>query len=98
MKRFFLIPLAALALLVPTLAAASDGPRLVYRPELRTLVPVVQTEAKPTAPPSQLTPAEVINVHQAMAAGQRANPRTSNLTAHCDRLVVEARAALPKNF
>lgn len=97
MKRFFLITVAAFALLTPTLASASDGPRLVYRPELRAFVPVVQTQAKPTAPASTLTPAQTIGRHEAMAAGIRANTRGTS-TAHCDRLVAEARAAAVKRF
>lgn len=98
MKRFFLITVAAVALLTPALASASDGPRLVYRPELRAFVPVAQTQTKPAAPPSTLTPVQTIGRHEAMAAGIRANARGHNTAAtHCDRLIAEARAAVKKS-
>jgi len=99
MKRFLSVVIATLALLVPTVAAASDAPRLVYRPELRAYVPVAEKTAKPAAPAITLTPAEIIARHQPMAAGLRAKPRGNiAATAHCDRLIAEARAAAKKSF
>jgi len=90
MKRFFLVALAAFALLTPNFAAAQDALRLVYRPELRAFVPAPQ-QAKPAAPVSTLTPAETIARHQAMVRGHRVNPNGHvAMTAHCDQLVKQA--------
>ena len=95
MKRFFLVAIAAFALLIPNVAAA-QGVRLVYRPELRAFVPVPE-QAKPTAPAATLTPAETIARHEAMARGHRVNPNGHvAMTAHCDRMVTQATEAALK--
>jgi len=100
MKRFFFVAVAALALLVPTLAFAQVT--TVYIPGAHPRVVVVRPEkatpavAAETAP---LTPAEVIARHEPMAAAQRVKPHVNySAVAHCEREVAEARATLRKNF
>ena len=104
MKRLFLVMLAAAALLLPTLASA-QGVTLVYRHELRGMVPApapaAPTEMKvvETVAP---TPAEIIARHEAMAVGLRANANARGGAAvaadHCDRLIAAARETIRKSF
>ena len=100
MKRFLFVPIAAFALLVPTLTFAQV--KTVYIPGAHPRVVVVQPEkeartAKVEKAP--LTPAEVIARHEPMANGYRSATRVNySAVAHCDRLVAEARAELRKNF
>ena len=96
MKRFSLIVIAAFALLVPTLASAQSGTKMVYRPDLRTMLPTPEQAAAAT---SQVTPSpqEVIKRHEAMARGYRLHPSGRGMAtpaAHCDKLVRDARAEL----
>lgn len=100
MKRFFFVAIAALALLVPTLAFAQV--ETVYIPGAHPRVVVVQPEnATPAAKVEKapLTPAETIALHQPMANSYRNATRVNySAVAHCERLVAEAQAALRKNF
>jgi hypothetical protein len=92
MKRFFFVALAAAALFVPSLAAASDGVRLVYRPELRAMVPMPQAAGAATAA-APLTAEQVVARHAAMARGHRLNTRAdAAAVAHCDRAIAQAQA------
>ena len=101
MKRFFLVTVAAFALLVPTLTFA-QGVKTVYRPEVHGTVivvppapatPVVRAEKVP------LTPANVIALHQPMANGYRtANRVNYSAVAHCERALATARTDLRRNF
>ena len=93
MKRITRIAIATFALLVPTIAAAQTPLKMVYRPELRAMVPVKPT---PTGNPIVRSRREEIARHEAMAAGYRlaANHNgTGNAAVHCDRLIAELRAA-----
>ena len=91
MKRIVLVALAALMLLVPTFAAAAPQ-QLVYRPELRAMVPVPVAGISATTVKS---PVELIAEHQAMAAGYALNPRGGTAAAdHCNRIVKQAQEAL----
>jgi hypothetical protein len=94
MKRILVIAITAGALLIPNFASA-QGVSVIYRHELRSFV-VVPAAKTPKAVASAPTPAEIIARHEAMAAGLRANPRSSigQAAVHCDRLVAEARQAL----
>jgi hypothetical protein len=104
MKRLLLVVLAAAALLLPTLAFA-QGVTLVYRHELRGMVPVpaphapTDTRVVETVPS---TPAEIIVRHEAMAVGLRANANARGGAAvaadHCDRLIAAARETIRKSF
>jgi hypothetical protein len=95
MKRFFIVAIAALALLVPALTFAQVT--TVYIPGAHPRVVVVQPQNVTPAP--ALTPAQVIAHHEPMAAAQRGSTRVNYpAVAHCDRLVAEARAALRKSF
>jgi hypothetical protein len=101
MKRLLLVVLAAAALLLPTLAFA-QGVTLVYRHELRGMVPVpaphapTDTRVVETVPS---TPAEIIVRHEAMAVGLRANANARAVAAdHCDRLIAAARETIRKSF
>lgn len=89
MKRVSSIAVALFALLIPALASAQPHYKMVYRPELRTmvLVPVPST----TVPITESRD-EMIARHRAMAAGYRLNPNQralANPADHCDRLVAE---------
>jgi len=107
MKRFFFVSLAALALLVPTIASA-QGVTLVYRPELHGMVTVPAPAARATltrqTPIQVTTPREVMARHEAMAVGFRANGSANsgllNTVAidHCERLIAAARAPLRESF
>jgi acyl-CoA hydrolase len=100
MKRFFVVTIAACALLVPTLTLAQV--RTVYIPGAHPRVVVVQPDNEtPTAKVEKapLTPAQVIARHEPMANGHRtANRVNHSAVAHCDRLVAQARAELRKGF
>ena len=101
MKRFFLVTLAAFALLVPTLTFA-QGVKTVYRPEVHgTIIVVPQAPAIPVAKVAKapLTPAGVITLHQPMANSYRvANRVNYSAVAHCERAVAKARTELRRNF
>jgi hypothetical protein len=88
MKSFSRFAVALFALLVPALASAQGQYKLVYRPELRTVVLVPnRTES---APPVSEPRADMIARHKAMAAAYRLNPSSRTLASpadHCDRLV-----------
>src|SRR5688500_1949117 len=100
MKRFFVVTIAAFALLVPTLTFAQVT--TVYIPGAHPRVVVVPpTQDRPAAKVEKapLTPVQVIALHEPMAAAYRGGARVNySAVAHCDRLVAEARAALRKNF
>jgi hypothetical protein len=89
MKRFVPATLAAIALLVPTLASA-QGFQFVYRPELRGIVAVARPSAEPGTPAVARSAAEEIARHEAMANAYRGT-RIAQAAVHCDRLVAEAR-------
>jgi hypothetical protein len=92
MKRFTRIAVATFALLVPTFAAAQNPVKMVYRPELRTMVPV---KAVVAGNPILRSRREEIARHEAMAAGYKvaANHNgVGNFAVHCDRLIAELRA------
>ena len=101
MKCFFFVPVAAFALLAPTLTFA-QGVKTVYRPEVHGTIVVVPEE--PAAPDvkvakAPLTPTQVIALHQPMVNGYRIATRVNySAVDHCDRLVAQARAELHKNF
>jgi hypothetical protein len=99
MKRFFFAAIAALALLVPTLAFAQV--KTVYIPGAHPRVVVVQPESETAPAKSQkmtLKPTEVIAIHTPMAAAQRANTRVNySAVAHCDNFIAAARAELSRN-
>jgi hypothetical protein len=91
MKRITRIAIATFALLIPTIAAAQTPIKMVYRPELRAMVPVKTTAGAPIVRSLR----EEIARHEAMAAGYRiaANHNgTGNAAVHCDRLIAELRA------
>jgi hypothetical protein len=74
----------------------STGTKLVYRPELRTMVPTPE-QAAPTVSTVTPAPQDVIARHEAMARGYRAHPAgrgVATAAAHCDKLVKDARAEL----
>jgi hypothetical protein len=100
MKRFFFIGVAATAMLVPALTCAQV--ETVYIPGAHPRVVVVQPRSEAPAAKLEkplLTPAQIIALHEPMAAAQRGNPRVNySAVDHCDRLVAEARAALRRNF
>jgi len=92
MKRITRIAIATFALLIPTVAAAQTPIKMVYRPELRAMVPV---KTVPTGTPIARSLREEIARHEAMAAGYRvvANHNgAGNAAVHCDRLIAELRA------
>lgn len=104
MKRFFLVTIAVLALLVPTIAGA-QGVKTVYRPELHgTIVVVPDAAAQPVARAVALTPIEIITRHEAMLVGRRAGANARGGAAafaavdHCERVIAEAKNALRRNF
>lgn len=101
MKAFSSVALAALMLLVPTLASA-QGVTMVYRPELRGMVAVPAPQSPALVEATPPTPAQVIARHQAMAVGLRANANTRGGAAlaadHCDRLIAAARDTVRKSF
>ena len=80
MKRFVLLTVAALALLVPTIADAAQAP-FVYRPELRQWVPVPPEPGKGV---TTRTLREEIARHQAMAQAHRGT-RMAQAAVHCDQ-------------
>ena len=101
MKRFFLVTVAAFALLVPTLSFA-QGVKTVYRPEVHgTVIVVPQAPATPVVRAEKVpaTPANVIAVHKPMANSYRVANRVNHAAvAHCERAVAAARTELRKNF
>jgi len=96
MTRFFVIAIAAFALLVPTLTSAQV--KTTYIPGAHPRVVVVQpAQETPTANvvKAPLTPAQIIARHAPMAAAHRGGARVNySAAAHCDRLIADAR----KNF
>ena len=92
MKRFTLLAVVVFALLAPT-AARAEGAKFVYRPEFKQWVVVPQ--AAPVAAAVTLTPTEIIAKHEAMAAAHRGG-RMAQATAHCDRMIAQARETLRK--
>jgi hypothetical protein len=93
MKRFTLLAVVALALLAPTIAYG-EGATFVYRPELKQWIvvpPAVQVAPNAVTP----TPNDIIARHEAMAAIHRGG-RMAHMTAHCDRMIAEARDTLRK--
>ena len=92
MKRSTCAGFLTLALLIPTLAAA-QGVELVYRPELRGLVPVPGTAVKSQVAAERPSPTGLITRHTAMAQTYRGT-RIAQAAVHCDRIVREARAEL----
>lgn len=92
MKRFTLLAIAAFVLLSSTVAAAQAP--FVYRPELRGWIPVPQTAPKAVTPRAA---GETIARHEAMAQGYRGT-RMAQAAVHCDRMVKEAREAIPREF
>lgn len=99
MKRFYVIAVASLALLVPTLTFAQV--KTVYVPGAHPRIVVVQPEKETPGvkvEKTPLPPIEVIARHEPMATMHRMNARVNySAIAHCDRLVAEARAILRKN-
>jgi len=93
MKRFTLLSVVTLALLAPTIAYG-DGARFTYRPELKQWV-VVPSAPQAAATAVTPTPNDVIARHEAMAAFHRGG-RMAHMTAHCDRMIANARATLRK--
>lgn len=93
MKRFTLLAVVAFALLAPTIAY-SEGAKFVYRPELKQWIvvpPAAQVAPNAVTP----TPNDVIAKHEAMAAFHRGG-RMAHMTAHCDRMIAQARETLRK--
>jgi len=91
MKRFTLLNVAALALLVPTIAGAANG--FVYRPELRQWVPVPPT---PQAKVVTLSLKDNIARHEHMGQAYRGT-RMAQAAVHCDRLVAQLREERKNN-
>lgn len=92
MKRFTRIAIATFALLVPTLAAAQSPLKMVYRPELRTMVPAKTAAGNPIVRSRH----EEIARHEAISRGYMvaANHNgTGSPAVHCQRLIAELRAA-----
>ena len=99
MKPFFFATVTAVAVLVPTLTFGQV--KTVYIPGAHPRVVVVQPERPTTVKVEEvrLTPVQIIERHEPMAAAYRGIPRVNySAVAHCDRLVAEARAKLRKNF
>lgn len=90
MKRFTLLTVAALALLVPTVVDAGQAP-FVYRPELRQWVPIPPEPGK-----GVITLREEIARHEAMAQTYRGT-RMAQAAFHCDRLIRQMRDAQKEN-
>ena len=88
MKRFTLLTVAALALLVPTVVDAGQAP-FVYRPELRQWVPI---PPEPEKGVSTRTLREETARHEAMAQIYRGT-RMAQAAVHCDRLIRQMRDA-----
>ena len=101
MKRLVVVPLAALALLLPTLTFA-QGVKTVYRPEVHgTIIVLPQAPVTPVAKAEKtpLTPAQIVARHTPMANAYRNAIRVNYAAvAHCERKVAEARAQLRKNL
>jgi hypothetical protein len=92
MKRFCLLSVAALALLVPTVANAGQAP-FVYRPELRQWVPV---PPKPGKGEITRTLREEIARHERMAHAYRGT-RMAQAAVHCDRMMAQLHEAQKEN-
>jgi hypothetical protein len=92
MKRFFLLIVAALALLVPPVANAGQAP-FVYRPELRQWVPVPPEPGK-----GQITRTlrEEVARHERMAHAYRGT-RMAHAAVHCDRMMARLREVEKEN-
>jgi hypothetical protein len=100
MKRFSLVSISALALLVPTLTFAQvQG---VYIPGAHPRVVVVPSDKETSTTKVErapMTPTQVIARHEAMAAARRAHSRVDySAVAHCDRLITEARKQVRASF
>lgn len=92
MKRFTLLTVAVVTLLVPAFASA-EGFTFVYRPELRQWIGVPR--AVEAAPVAAMTPQALAARHEAMAIAYRGG-RNAQAADHCDRIVKDARAAARK--
>ena len=92
MKRFCILTVAALALLVPTIANAAQAP-FGYRPELRQWVPVPPEPGKRVI---ARTLREEIARHQNMAQVYRGT-RMAQAAVHCDRMIAQLREAQKAN-
>lgn len=92
MKRFCLLTVAALALLVPTIANAAQAP-FVYRPELRQWVPVPPEPGKGVI---TRTLREESARHENMAHAYRGT-RMAQAAVHCDRMIAQLREAQKAN-
>ncbi len=92
MKRVTLLTVAALALLVPTIATAGQAP-FVYRPELRQWVPMPPEPGKGV---TTRTLREEIARHERMAHAYRGT-RMAQAAVHCDRMLAHAREAEKAN-
>jgi hypothetical protein len=92
MKRFYLLTIAALALLVPTIANAGQAP-FVYRPELRQWVPVPPEPSKSVI---TRTLRDEIARHLNMANAYRGT-RMAQAAVHCDRMMAQLREAQKAN-
>lgn len=88
----FAIAVITIALLIPTFAAAQTPFKMVYRPELRGMVPVYDTTK---LAPMELSRNEQIARHVAMAQALRGTARKGvyDPAIHCDRLIAKFRSA-----
>ena len=92
MKHRALLGVAALALLVPTVANAGQAP-FVYRPELRQWVPL------PPAPGKGVmtrTLREEIARHERMAHAYRGT-RMAQAAVHCERMMAQLKEGRKEN-
>jgi hypothetical protein len=92
MKHLALLAVAALALLVPTVANAGQAP-FVYRPELRQWVPL------PPAPGKGVmtrTLREEIARHERMAHAYRGT-RMAQAAVHCERMMAQLKEGRKEN-
>jgi hypothetical protein len=100
MKRLFVVAVALIALVLPTLTFA-QGVKTVYRPEVHgTIIVLPETPVAPIvkAEKAKRTPAEVIARHEAMANAYRNATRVNySAVAHCERGAAKAREELRKS-
>jgi hypothetical protein len=92
MKRFCLLTVAALTLVVPTIGNAAQA-SFVYRPELRQWVPVPPESGKGVI---TRTLREEIARHESMAHAYRGT-RMAQAAVHCDRTLAQLREAQKAN-
>ena len=90
MTRNVLLALTAFTLAVPAFASAQGVP-LVYRHELRQMVPAPNRPSEALAA-AVLSPSEEIARHEAMAHAYRGT-RIAQAATHCDRAIKQARDA-----